>query len=285
MKLSQLAFFCAVVEQGTVAAAAAQLNCVSSNITTRVRELEDLLGVSLFSREKNRLLVTPEGRLFYQKAKQVLATAQEARALFKDDAERGVIRVGALDVALMNHLPERIARYRANTPHVELHIRPEPSLMLEQLLMDGELDLILTDGPIVHPLLVSRLAFRERLVLVTPKALSAPTVDDLSRMELYVFGQTCHYRRQVDRYLETSKIKPRSVMEIESFSSIFACIEAGVGFSCLPESVVEQAVTRHGKIHFERADSLESSDIYYVWRKNYTSPLIHRLIESLEQDL
>ncbi|MCR3845056.1 LysR family transcriptional regulator, partial [Pseudomonas aeruginosa] len=61
MKLSQLGFFCAVVERGTIAAAAEQLHCVPSNITTRLRELEGQLGVALFNRERNRLLVTPEG--------------------------------------------------------------------------------------------------------------------------------------------------------------------------------------------------------------------------------
>ncbi|POC69892.1 LysR family transcriptional regulator, partial [Vibrio vulnificus] len=47
MKLSQLGFFCAVVERGTIAAAAEQLHCVPSNITTRLRELEGQLGIAL----------------------------------------------------------------------------------------------------------------------------------------------------------------------------------------------------------------------------------------------
>lgn len=78
MKLSQLGFFCAVVERGTIAAAAEQLHCVPSNITTRLRELEGQLGVALFNRERNRLLVTPEGRLLYRHATRLLALADAA---------------------------------------------------------------------------------------------------------------------------------------------------------------------------------------------------------------
>lgn len=281
MKLSQLGFFCAVVERGTVAAAAAQLHCVPSNVTTRLRELEDQLGVALFNREKNRLLVTPEGRLLYRNAKQLLALADKTRSLFTDDDVRGVLRVGALDVALDNHLPQRLARYRGEAPLVELHIRPEHSLMLERLLMEGELDLILTDGPIVHPLLVSRLAFRERLVRITPINLTTPTIDDLARLELYVFGHTCHYRRQIDHWLEMSGIEPQVTLEMESYPSIFACIEAGLGFACVPESVVAQVSLTKKKVHAEAVASLDSSDIHFVWRKNQASPLIQRFIDSI----
>ena len=112
MKLSQLGFFCAVVERGTIAAAAEQLHCVPSNITTRLRELEGQLGVALFNRERNRLLVTPEGRLLYRHARRLLALADETAALFAGDEAHGALRVGALDVGLANHLPHRLARYR-----------------------------------------------------------------------------------------------------------------------------------------------------------------------------
>lgn len=179
----------------------------------RLRELEGQLGVALFNRERNRLLVTPEGRLLYRHARRLLALADETAALFAGDQAHGALRVGALDVALANHLPQRLARYRRESPGVELHIRPEHSLLLERLLMEGELDLIVTDGPIEHPLLVSRLAFRERLLRVTPADLPAPTPEDLASLELYVFGHTCHYRRQVDRWLAESGIQPRATLK------------------------------------------------------------------------
>ncbi|RRI32180.1 LysR family transcriptional regulator [Pseudomonas aeruginosa] len=284
MKLSQLGFFCAVVERGTIAAAAEQLHCVPSNITTRLRELEGQLGVALFNRERNRLLVTPEGRLLYRHARRLLALADETAALFAGDQAHGALRVGALDVALANHLPQRLARYRRESPGVELHIRPEHSLLLERLLMEGELDLIVTDGPIEHPLLASRLAFRERLLRVTPADLPAPTPEDLASLELYVFGHTCHYRRQVDRWLAESGIQPRATLEIESYPSLFACIEAGLGFACVPESFVAHMPSARRGFHAEPVAGLDSSDIHFVWRKQQASPLIQGFIDSIGAD-
>ena len=64
LRLAQLEMFCAVVEEGTIVAASRRLNCVASNVTARLKELELLVGQELFLREKGRLTLTPEGRLF-----------------------------------------------------------------------------------------------------------------------------------------------------------------------------------------------------------------------------
>ncbi|MEW7000982.1 LysR family transcriptional regulator [Serratia ureilytica] len=61
MKLSQLKFFCTVVEHKTIAAAARELHCVPSNITLRLRELEESLGGELFSATRTGCTSIPKG--------------------------------------------------------------------------------------------------------------------------------------------------------------------------------------------------------------------------------
>ncbi|WP_255612125.1 LysR family transcriptional regulator [Serratia sp. EWG9] len=60
MKLSQLKFFCTVVEHKTIAAAARELHCVPSNVTLRLRELEETLGGELFSAIKTGCMSIPK---------------------------------------------------------------------------------------------------------------------------------------------------------------------------------------------------------------------------------
>lgn len=153
---------------------------------------------------------------------------------------------------------------------------------MERLLIDGELDLILTDGPIEHPLLESRLAFRERLLRVVPKAFSSPTLENLAGLELYVFGRTCNYRLQVDNWLESNGIHPRAILEIESYPSIFACIAEGLGFACVPESYVDRYASQADTFQADYVPGLDSSDIYFVWRKSQQSPLIKNFIEIID---
>ena len=252
----------------------------------KLGEVIQIIGASGFNMESIKSRPMPHVPFEYYFYVELVGdpTADETAALFAGDQAHGALRVGALDVALANHLPQRLARYRRESPGVELHIRPEHSLLLERLLMEGELDLIVTDGPIEHPLLASRLAFRERLLRVTPADLPAPTPEDLASLELYVFGHTCHYRRQVDRWLAESGIQPRATLEIESYPSLFACIEAGLGFACVPESFVARMPSARRGFHAEPVAGLDSSDIHFVWRKQQASPLIQGFIDSIGAD-
>lgn len=78
MDLTQLRMFCLVAETGSVARAAEQLHRVPSNLTTRLRQLEQELGTDLFIREKQRLRLSPIGHNFLCYAQRILALSEEA---------------------------------------------------------------------------------------------------------------------------------------------------------------------------------------------------------------
>ena len=64
--LSALEIFRAVAEHGGITKAAARLDRVQSNVTTRVKQLEDRLGTALFLRQKGRLRLSSEGRVLLE---------------------------------------------------------------------------------------------------------------------------------------------------------------------------------------------------------------------------
>ena len=63
MDLAGLEIFRAVAAEGGITKAAAKLHRVPSNVTTRVKQLEERLGMALFLRHRRRLVLSPEGRL------------------------------------------------------------------------------------------------------------------------------------------------------------------------------------------------------------------------------
>ena len=78
MDLSDLRIFTAVVREGGVTRAAEKLNRVQSNVTTRIRQLEEDLDVALFIREGKRLHLAPAGQALLGYADRLLALADEA---------------------------------------------------------------------------------------------------------------------------------------------------------------------------------------------------------------
>lgn len=279
LRLAQLEMFCAVVETGTVVAASRMLNCVASNVTARLRELEQLLGQDLFTREKNRLFLTPEGRLFHQRAKAVVDQARGLTDLFSEGSPKGVLTVGALDVALKSYLPDRVPRFLASASGVEIRMLIRPTDTLERMLMDGEIDLALTDGPIEHPMMSSAFAFRERLAIVLPKN------QDILRsgQAVFLFNTDCLYRRYFEAWLEQGGVGGGLIHTIESYDVILACVEAGLGISCIPQSVLSTLqAKRCEQVNVLYLDDMQGSDIYAVWREPGLGALGQMFVNSLQ---
>ena len=80
MDLAELRIFKAVAEHGGVTRAAAALNRVQSNVTTRVKRLEQRLGKRLFDRQGRRLVLSAEGRVLLAYAERLLQLSTEAQA-------------------------------------------------------------------------------------------------------------------------------------------------------------------------------------------------------------
>ncbi len=111
MDLSGLEIFRSVVREGGVTRAAAKLNRVQSNVTTRVRQLEADLGVALFIREGKKLHLSAEGKLLLDYADRLLALAQEARAAVQDAKPRGLLRLGSMESTASVRLPVPMSEY------------------------------------------------------------------------------------------------------------------------------------------------------------------------------
>ncbi|MCO6062409.1 LysR family transcriptional regulator, partial [Pseudomonas sp. MOB-449] len=87
-----LQIFKAVVDFSGITNAAAQLNRVQSNITPRVKNLEQRLGVKLFQRQGGKLVLSADGRLLLDYAERLLQLSSEAEAALRRGTPRGTLR-------------------------------------------------------------------------------------------------------------------------------------------------------------------------------------------------
>lgn len=118
MDLAALAIFRAVVHENGVTRAAAKLNRVQSNVTTRIKQLEEELGAPLFVRDGRRLVLTPAGETLLPYAERLLALADEARHAVREDRPHGRLRLGAMESTAASRLPPVLARYHQTWPDV-----------------------------------------------------------------------------------------------------------------------------------------------------------------------
>src|ERR1700759_3790953 len=140
MDLSDLRIFTSVVREGGITRAAEKINPLQSNVTTRIRQLEEDLDVTLFIREGKRLHLAPAGQALLSYADRLLALAEEARASVHDPRPRGVLRLGSMESTAAVRLPKVLSDYPRRHPEVTLELRTGHPGTLATAILAGELD-------------------------------------------------------------------------------------------------------------------------------------------------
>jgi DNA-binding transcriptional LysR family regulator len=246
MDLTALRIFKAVVEQGGVNKAAAKLHRVPSNVTTRIKQLEEQLGVKLFSRGGRRLALSAEGKLLLTYANQLLSLCSEAEAALRNGKPRGTLRIGALESTAASRLPPVLSRYHELYPDVQIELVTGTSGALVSRVHKQDIEAAFVAEPFNANDLETKTVFVEELVLITPKSYGrVRSPKDIGNRTVIAFSTGCSYRRRLEAWLGASKVLPDRVIEFQSYHAIIACVSAGSGIAVVPRAVIE--LTRGGQ--------------------------------------
>jgi DNA-binding transcriptional LysR family regulator len=238
--LESLKIFRTVVDEGGVIRAANKLNRVQSNVTTRIRQLEDQLGTRLFRREGRSIRLSAEGQTLLVYANRLLRLADEAVSEMRTGKPKGVFRLGSLESTAGSRLAPILSRYHALYPNVVVELATGTAGALVTRVMNFELEAAFVSEPFTAPGLEARPVFEERLVLVTSRAMrrvSGPA--DLGRSTLIAFAQGCSYRKRIEEWLGGANVMPKRILEFASYQAMIACVAAGTGFAVVPKSVLQ----------------------------------------------
>src|SRR5919109_5638139 len=140
MDLVALKIFKAVADQGGITRAAAALHRVQSNVTTRVKQLEEHLGTQLFHRQGRKLVLSAEGKLLLGYAERLLRLTAEAQSALHGRAPQGLLKLGALESTAATRLPPVLARYHRSHPAVRLELVTGTSGALADKVLRGEIE-------------------------------------------------------------------------------------------------------------------------------------------------
>jgi DNA-binding transcriptional LysR family regulator len=246
MDLAALRIFKAVVEHGGINRAAARLHRVPSNVTTRVRQLEEELGTKLFLRAGRRLALSAEGRRLLTYADRLLRLSAEAEAAMRNGAPRGSLRLGALESTSATRLPPVLSRFHRLYPDVQVELVTGTSGALVAHVHRQEVEAAFVAEPFNAHDLAMQAVFVEELVLITPKSFGRiRSPKDIGKRTVIAFASGCSYRRRLEAWLAGAKVLPDRVLEFQSYHAIVACVAAGSGIAVVPRSVIE--MTRAGR--------------------------------------
>ncbi|MDA8523049.1 LysR family transcriptional regulator [Acidovorax sp. NCPPB 4044] len=247
MDLIALEIFRAVATEGSVTRAAERLGRAQSNVTTRVQQLEEQLGATLFLREGRGMVLTPEGETLLGYAQRLLALADEAAQAVHPGRPGGRLRLGAMESTAAARLPGPLAALHARWPGVRIELCTGPSRALVDQVRTHALDAALVAWPppgldAATDALETTPVVTEALQLALPAAhgpVACPA--DLAVDTLAAFAPGCTYRRMGEDYLarRSPDGTPPQVLELASYHAILACVAAGRCAAVVPQAVID----------------------------------------------
>lgn len=285
MQSSDLMFFLAVAEATSIGRAAKTLNTVQSGVTSRIRKLEDNLGVALFQRHARGVSLTAAGERLLPFARQIMQLLEEARlAVTDDDVPRGRLLLGAMETTAALRLGTMMAQFSTDYPQVELSLRTGTTAEMIALVLRQELEGVFVCGPLAHPQLITRPIFREKLVVVgAPGATSLASLTGSGQVRILVLRRGCSYRQRLEDILARRGVAVVQVMEYGTVDAILACISAGMGISLLPEALLERCVPKYNVSSLKLRTQEAQADTVFVRRsQSYVSGAMTAFLEGFD---
>lgn len=145
IKFRHLETFVAIARAKRLKRAAEQLNLTQPAISKTLRDLEDILGVSLMTRDRAGVKLTPEGAVFLQYAEQSTAALSQGLNNIASLSQAGgsVLKIGVLPSVAAQLLPTAIEGFREASPDTILHVEEGSHGFLTDCLRGGDLDLVI----------------------------------------------------------------------------------------------------------------------------------------------
>lgn len=234
MELVALRTFQTVVEEGGILAASRKLNTVQSNVTGRIRRLEEELGTELFFRKGRGLELAPPGKVLLDYARRMLMLERQTSAAVRQVGESaGELRIGAMETFAALHLPNALKAVRTTHPQLELRVFADTTSTLTEKVLDHKLDCAFVAGPVIHPDLQFDELVSEELVLVH----AAGT--DPVMLPLILFREGCAYRTRALAWQRKQGHAVADAMEFGTLEGILGCVAVGLGWTLMPRRVAE----------------------------------------------
>lgn len=236
--LGALRVFRTVAEMGTVTAAADKLSYVQSNVTARLRRLEEALGTALFHRQRRGMTLTPAGEVLFDYAYRVLGLVDEACLAVGEAIGAGAtLRIGAMESTAAVRLPAILAALHRDHPNLQVDVSTGPTDPLLRDVLSCRLDGAFVGALVNHPNIICESTFMEQLGVISS---ASGNQKQKTAAVLIVFRPGCPYRAHAERWLRERGMIPYRMMELGTLDGILGCVAAGMGIAVLPRSVVDR---------------------------------------------
>lgn len=242
MDLKQLEYFIAIAEEGKITLAAQRLHIAQPPLSQQLQKLEAELGVTLFERNSRRLQITDAGKIFLERARQIIDLSHTAKQEIADYTKgfQGNVLLGITPTAVPFVLAEKMQEFHALYPNIGFEAYEGNTDYILDLVQKGIVDIGIVRSPIQHSALCQLEKNVEPMVAVMLPEFNWSDSKDCSIEELDG-KNVILYRRYESLVLDTfaaHKIIPSIAGKCDRSYTAVCCAEGGLGIAVLPAGAI-----------------------------------------------
>ncbi|MCR2804013.1 LysR family transcriptional regulator [Paenibacillus soyae] len=240
----------AIMKEGNITRAAEKLGYVQSNITTRVRKLEQELGVQLFHRNTKGVVPTEKGLLFSQYASKILHMVEDAALAVKEpDQPCGPLAIGVVEtIASSAAFIRALSDFQSKYPEVSLSLVTGTSPQNYAKVQNRELDGAFCTGEYDLSQVQVAYEIQEEVFLFQGGQDPGSSAPDVAKASWIVFPKGCPLRASIENWVQTKGAASMNMIEVSTLDTMLNCVRSGIGYALLTESVVT-ADDRRLRVH------------------------------------
>lgn len=250
ISVSKLRAFAAVAEHASFTIAAKAQGVSPAALSSRVTELEKVLGVTLLQRTTRRVALTPEGHRLFERATRLLF---DLDAITSDLSSEGKLQAGRVVVSCVptlaaTLLADVMSRFAVMYPQVTIRLFDESTDALRERVLRNEADFAI--GPNPGPDLAFERLTTDQFVLTC--AARDPiakreyvTGKDLEGLPLITLARGSHVRKVLDNYFEEQEMVLKPRLEVQHHYTLGGLVSAGLGYGPLPRLALRLTGDKH----------------------------------------
>ena len=281
MDLRSIRYFVAAAEQLHFGRAADKMNVVQPAISQQIKHLEDELGVLLFERVGNSVILTEAGRQMLPECRKLLLLTEDTVLAAQNAARRGVgiIRFAFVDNAVSSLLPPLLREFRAQYPRVELKLQALDRQSQIAGLNDRTVDIALLPEPIDESRFACQHFVAEPLIVAMPQGhhLAARPKLQIAELEhepfiLFPAALRSRIHEIIVAACAVAGFTPQVVEEAAQIDTSLALVDAGVGITLLPSWAASKGI--HDVVFRPLVDPTVTYALGFAWRRDTDLPAL-----------
>jgi len=233
MDSNLLKVFVEVAKEKSITKAANNLSFAQSNVTARIKQLENSLGFSLFHRVPKGVILSREGEKLYPKACEIVKKVEQVTYEMKNIDNQEHLIVGSTESNAATRIVPFLLQLHKDYPNTNLELITNTTRDITKELLNYKVDIAFVSGAPKSDDLIVLNKINETIVLVEPKENLCPNV-------FLSFKNGCAYNDFGQNYLKQISEEEHKNLEFGNYETILGCIKAGMGKSLLPLSIVKK---------------------------------------------